>query len=820
MRDKILYIAALVAMLLSAVSCTSEWDEVNTGALDGEKYITLEFKTPGVGVGTRAEVEDNACESFMSHIDVVIYEYDGSSSYTPFHHERINVSATPTGRATISKTKKDFVENAEYRFYIIANSTLPTSAYYKDGKIIDHETFLKLDQTDEIIHLTGVDFDIKNPHYPQMFLMDGVAYMEESEPATAGNIEINDPNTEEDVTIKVTLRRAAAKVQITINPGDKVTFTPELMALSQGYMVRNMPIRTTLAAEGGYPLNENGARPYWKSTTISQTPYFQMSPMKDEDGNVIMDDKGNIANYTLQVTLYCYSHTWKSEDAFERGTSVVLMLPLIYKEEGEEDEPVTYINNYYQLSFSKREGTDDNSYHLIKRNTYYDLRVNLNAPGAEDFNEPEEVKDILYFTAPWEQVNLDVSGESGVKYLKVNKKKLYMYNVADDNTSLYFSSSSPVTITLDGNAYYYNKYNVKTEITGNAGNISASTAEGAVSGNISVHSDIPTNYTIRYFQLKVTNQEGLTEIVDVEQYPLIYITNFLPWYSYRDDYYYRTTGGHSWSGNITRGLASGDLPTTYEYNGDHVVSIERINSVDVDNRTVTYTYMHSIPHHPGRNETLDKATGWTASKVRGKQSGQNYEINYYYFTYSWWSGWSKKEDENCETHNVRSYHVRVMASSNDYTIGRPALDEHGHTARDEENAKLVSPSFVIASRLGAVLSTYSGLNKLTNEEKLVVFADHAKNYVEVDDVKDNKGAPVEVYDNWRLPTEAELKIIMDIQGRSGDNAAAIDFLLNGAYYMSASGPVYNEKHNQDNVTKFDDPWDATDVAIRCVRDVF
>ena len=46
-------------------------------------------------------------------------------------------------------------------------------------------------------------------------------------------------------------------------------------------------------------------------------------------------------------------------------------------------------------------------------------------------------------------------------------------------------------------------------------------------------------------------------------------------------------------------------------------------------------------------------------------------------------------------------------------------------------------------------------------------------------------------------------------------------LLNGAYYMSASGPVYNEKHGEgDNVKELDNPWDATDVAIRCVRDVF
>ena len=173
----------------------------------------------------------------------------------------------------------------------------------------------------------------------------------------------------------------------------------------------------------------------------------------------------------------------------------------------------------------------------------------------------------------------------------------------------------------------------------------------------------------------------------------------------------------------------------------------------------------------------------------------------------------------CEQHNVRNYHVRMMASSGDYIVGRPALDEYGYTAGDADNALLVSPSFVIASRLGAVLSTYSGLSDMSNDKKLVAFADHCKNYVEVDDVNDDKNDPVVVHDNWRLPTEAELKIIIDIQGASGQNADAIDYLLNGAYYMSASGPVYNPK-NSDGTEALDDPMKATDVAIRCVRDAF
>ncbi len=806
MKDRILHIITLMVILLSAVSCISDLDEIKTGTPEGKKYITLSFQTSGVA--TRATEEDTECESYMSHIDVLVYEYDGDS-YTPFHYERIDVSSTPNGKVNIGKTKTDFGENKSYRFYVIANSTLATSAYYKGGNIIDHETFLKLDQTDEKIHLSGIDFDIKNPHYPQMFLMDGIAYMGTDEPATTGNIVINDPHADDDVTIKVSLRRAAAKVQITIIPGDKVTFTQELMALSHGYMVRNMPIRTTLSAKDRdgkvqYPLNDGGLNPYWKSTTISQSPYFQMSPM--------MDGEGQITNNKVELTLYCYSHTWKKDEAFERGTSVVLMLPLKYKEEGKDT--VEYINNYYQLSFSKKEGTTENSYHLIKRNTYYDLRVNLNAPGAEDFNEPKTMEDIQYFTAPWEQVNLDVSGEIGVKYLKVNKEKLYMYNVAEDNTSLYFSSSSPVTVTLVPNsAYYNNKYNQKITLKNNEGNISGTTETGTVSGNIAVHSDIPTNNTIRYFQLKVTNEEGLTEFVDVEQYPLIYITNSLPWYSYRDDYYHRTSGGHTWNGNTSTSTTSGDSPTTYRYDGDHVVSIEKIKEVNTANREVKYTYTSATP------TTSSGGTGWTISKVRGNKqnNSQNYAINYYSFTYRN-RRWTKSESL-CENHNVRNYHVRVMASSDEYTIGRPAIDEHGHTAGDPENAKLVSPSFVIASRLGAVLSTYSGLSTMSNDKKLIVFADHAKNYVEVDDVNDDKKDPVVVYDNWRLPTEAELKIIMEIQGSSGQNADAIDYLLNGAYYMSASGPVYNPK-NSDGTKELDDPTKATDVAIRCVRDVF
>ena len=796
MKNLKLYILSLLMVSLTAVSCVDLSEDMDASVHDGA--IVLNFSTPDVAV--KGTVADNACESYMSHLDIVIYEYK-DSRHEPFHHERVSVSATPEGSVSLHKTKKDFEENTPYKFFVIANSNLDADAYYKNGSLLEYADFLNLDQTDKLIHLSGVDHDIMNPHYPQMFLMDGVAYMGENEPASPGYVVVNDPDDDDEVELNVILRRAAAKIILTIIPGDKVKFNPELMAKSQGYLVRNMPNRTKLVAEGGYPLNDGGARPYWESTTISQSPYFQM---------VKVTDKNGVEHDGIKLTAYCYSHKWDKEYVFERGTSVVMMLPLLYKESDEENA-VEYINNYYQLSITKNQ--------QIKRNTLYDLRIILNAPGAEDITTPEEVDDIQYFTAPWETIDLPVTGESTVKYLKVNKEKIYMYNISDDNSSLYFSSSSPVSVKLvSKSAHYYNKFNQKITLEDRNVNITASaTVPGSVSGNISVHSDVPTNHTILYFQLQVTNEDGMSEIVDVEQYPLIYITNNLPWYSYRDDYYYRTHGGHGWDGYVTSATASGDLPTTYRYAGDHIVSVHTIKNVNVDTKKVEYTYTSQSSNHNSR-------TGWTASKYRGEKvrNSENYSIMYYSFSYTR-SGrnyvWTMNTNTKCEDHNVRNYHVRMMASSKDYTVGRPALDENGYTSGDADNAKLVSPSFVIASRLGAVLSTYSGLSNMSNDKKLIAFADHCKNYVEVDDVNDDKADPVVVYDNWRLPTEAELRIIMDIQGTSGQNADAIDFLLNGGYYMSASGPVFNHKNN-DGTNKLDNPMQATGVAIRCVRDAF
>jgi hypothetical protein len=160
------------------------------------------------------------------------------------------------------------------------------------------------------------------------------------------------------------------------------------------------------------------------------------------------------------------------------------------------------------------------------------------------------------------------------------------------------------------------------------------------------------------------------------------------------------------------------------------------------------------------------------------------------------------------------YHVRITATSGEYNLGVPRQTtsdnvDFAYTDPGHDNENLVSPSFMIASRLGFVNS--GGLSSAnTKEKRQSVSRDHCAYYVEVAD----NGT---VYDDWRLPTASELRIIMELQGTSSQSADAIDYLLNADYYYSASGPVFNPK-NDSNVSEGradDDSW-----AIRCIRDAY
>ena len=298
--------------------------------------------------------------------------------------------------------------------------------------------------------------------------------------------------------------------------------------------------------------------------------------------------------------------------------------------------------------------------------------------------------------------------------------------------------------------YYYDKYGVKQTIPESNYEyygISASPESGNF-GNLTIKSNIPTNNGIRYIKVTVTNGQELSKEFTVKQYPLEYIVTVPGYYSYRTD---NICGGKvvNWeTGPFNKDL---DQPVTSANNFSSKVYIEDENKI--------YTYYYTRDYDWWGRPTSD----WyvtTGSSQTGK-------------------------------HNNKMYFVRITKTSNEYVLSVPAVDKDGYTESSPENNQLVAPAFMIASQLGTVTNQYFSSAK-----------EHCKQYAE-------KSIAEQVYDDWRLPTEAELKIIEKYQGVDG---SVIDIVLGGKYYWAASGKrvfISSGNNNPDNDKAF----------IRCIRTV-
>ena len=203
---------------------------------------------------------------------------------------------------------------------------------------------------------------------------------------------------------------------------------------------------------------------------------------------------------------------------------------------------------------------------------------------------------------------------------------------------------------------------------------------------------------------------------------------------------------------------------------------------------------------------------YTSGTNVGKADLDTYKIN------ERKNGWSYSGSK--DPGNQRMYHVHVTATSGDYTVGRPRIvDENGNLTTDVENgqtddsadnARLVSPSFMIASQLGVTQSADN-----VNDSNYARAVNQCKNYVETyyDDLNNNNkwdsGEPIYHYRDWRLPTAEEIRIISELQGKTN---GAVDTVLAGQYYFCASPQKYVNGAGSSSTNR--------GYFIRCIRDAY
>lgn len=685
---------------------------------------------------TRANVEANGAEIAVSHLDVLIFNQDGTKVW----HERVDGIKDGKDKITLSAQRSTFDENESYWVYLIANSTADVSIFEDENFTLTSLNALK--QEDKDIHMTGL---ASATGVPQTFLMDGVAYPKgEQEPATVKMVVLNSGDKTNDTELQTVLRRAAAKIVVNIKSGEHVQFDNGPQTYHAGYYLRNMPYSTSVIKPA--MMYKDDAE--LMTPELNNGGYFKWTPS------------------VITVTAYAYAHVWDNASTLEKEVRLIVNIPMNYLPDN-ATEWKFLDNSYYQIPVSTKKE--------LNRNTCYEVNVTVDAPGGSNPSKPVLLKDISYSVRDWDEERINVGGDTDrPAYLTLNEYEMEMHNMADDNTTLEFASSSEVTATID-RVYYIDKFGQEKELTqitnGSADewgeNIGSDyrpnwknrciikiTPDENITGKIQVHGDVPGNNAVRYIIFTVENEEGIKREVKVAQYPLEYITNIQGWYSYRSDF-----GG-----------------TTWENYRDP--SQKRVSAYNYDSRNDTWSYS-ATRYGNDYIFTSKVAEEIETGSNRGKSS-----ISYYYYNRR---QTSLSTNEIWNAGNARMYHVQITASSGDYTLGQPRIT-NGKTDPGEDNAELVSPSFMIASQLGAVFS-------ISDEE---MAASHCREYVEV--AQDGT-----VYDDWRLPTRAELEIIMEFQYKEN---AAMDEVLAGPSYWSASGLVYNNKGS------------GTAKTIRCIRDAY
>ena len=721
---------------------------------EGRDRIVLRIASEREQIARAVKEEGTSLESKLEKLDVFIFTADGKRDY----HESV---APAGGTAVLDKAKSDFGVREQYSIYLVANSVNPSTSLNEVTTLSD---LLRVTETSAGNSLL---YQLDPLGENGSFLMSG----------KAESVVLND-ESDENTVVEIGLARAAAKIEVTLvegmntngtdDEGDDYRFRFADRSSSNTFRLNNW-----LATSFVFP-EVNAATLPAGATPRKAAPYA---------GNIVFGPTGEGDARTITLTTYSYSNNWTDGGGlYGNMTHLVVQVPyLAYDNASRSYATEPTVSNYYTIPVTN--GT------LLKPNYFYRVRVTLRGAGADTPGGETPLEDIDYSVVPWEEVGLEIGGSVEPHYLTLNENELEMFNLAEDGTSLMFSSSSQVQVR-NVRAYFYNKYGVETAVPTNISNEIKITPDETLNGKLDIYSPVPTNNLIRYIEFEVWNGDDECDpiTVTVKQYPQEYITSYFGYYSYRSDF-----GFHYENRNQT----PRNVSVSYDRNG---------------------------------NKTLNTSTvGFFTSKVVENQPSSydnttDYPINYYYWLYN------GMRTTRSETANPRMYHVQINSSAlpefpadakfdaeyKDFTyeLGIPRK-ENGLTARDEANNKLVSPSFMIASRLGAVSGN---LSNYSDEVAYKIAADQCEQYVEVYYPRDEKGnrlrdengdlLPAVVLDDWRLPTKAELLIIMRYQGTSNQGTDAMDYLLNWGYYMSAEGKVFNPYYSTS----------SSSTAIRCVRD--
>lgn len=764
----------LLCLLVLLVACNNS----GLGLLpeDGDGHIVLNFSA----TNSQTRLGDHTSfESLVEHIDVFITTKKGQNE-TIIHHERFTIGNNSNGTITLQGIRLSELLNQKIHIYAVANST---KAENKLSELKGQSVKSLKEQVEEqpLVYLTGTGLAGGGMTAPHSFLMWGEGKVGENTVITIAN------DFTGDLAVTLPLVRSVAKVEFhflreTENPnihgfgypeysdgtdavtpgGENNDITLEgLKYIAEGsYYFNNLPFKTYFAPNANSDIPPYGLR---KTTPIYNNGHFHYVDQND-----------------VKIVAYVYSYSWNAtgDSEFESAPRMVVNLPAVVY--NDDDTKGTYLeDNFYEIQLRMpnlhAEGAVGNEKIYLRRNKHYIIKAKINAPGSKSSFEPIEIDQPIYFAErDWTNVNFDIGGNNNharATYLTLNTDLVEMRNVETDNKTLRFASSSPLGSVELTKATYIDKLGVEQVVTESLReDITCSYDKTTLQGVITINSPLPSNDALRTmtFIVKNTDAAPLTETFTVKQYPAITISNIHAYFSYREDFraWYTNDGDHKslarWDGE------EWELPNGIDwevFSDEKLVFVSKVSKPD-GNTWKIYPYY------------------WM------------YLFRWYQVTPNTWGQWGDWLASGT-LKNARIYHVTINATgagADAYTIGRPRMDSDGYTDAGPSNAQLISPSFMIASQLG------ESANMASFNNNVQAAKEHCKQYVEVYEDENKQEVHLK---GWRLPTAAEIQILLDRQGIAN---AAVDEVLPGRQYISASGVVNGKTGGKEG------------IYFRCIRD--
>lgn len=478
-----------------------------------------------------------------------------------------------------------------------------------------------------------------------------------------------------------------------------------------------------------------------------------------KDGEMV-EAQGGSGEYT--VTTYSYATQWNDDT---KAPAIYLQVPLTADGNTEM--------NYYKIPVRDPKATGEDAKKL-NRNTIYTIDAKINNKGGSSEIGYITTGKVVYDVLPWSDGGTtDI--DANTSYLMVTPKVVYMKNVNED-MSVTYKSSSPVNIVSKKVYYIDNDGNTEEYFQGYVETVYETTIEKVwVDGHWSWHGWIDGHY----------EDKEVKKEVQFKPYP-----TKMELQNEKD--------GENLGGKIV-------IKSPIPKNRFSKYIVLTLKNAEGKEATVKYKQSPLIETQNFFGDYSSRSkSGWAYRKPNGEL------VRNRLYTYDYNGGYQAKYYKNSDINsfyddtsfdnlkNNRMYIIQVSSTKDSkYNIAHPNIDKSTGYTNDE----VVSPAFMIASQLGAVISANFDQDKAKT---------HCETYREV---KKENGKQV-IYDGWRLPTKTEIQFIVDFQKESyknnkGEKKQPIKPVLEGANYYTLN--------NIDVATNISGANSGT--FVRCVRDL-